>query len=192
LPVREAWDKIPSKDGDASLDILVVHGPPLGRGDKTKGNGHAGCYDLLRAIQDRVKPRVCIFGHIHEGYGCSYDGTTLYVNASSLDYSYDPVNRPIVIDFPHNDKSQSPLLVHPVNTKVASKDEFQDWCSNHGYDLIARAIKSCNPDRLPIGDDLLHPQAWLQLIDVLNLHRSTAGRSELAKVLSHLYAESFE
>ena len=189
--IRKCWDKIPSKEGDDGIDILVVHGPPLGRGDETTENGRAGCYDLLTTIQDKAKPRICVFGHIHEGYGTSYDGTTLYVNASSLDVDYQPVNRPIVIDIPHGDKSQPPLVVKPDNTKVTSKDEFQEFCDYHGYEFIAHSIKTCDPDKLPTGDDLLQPSAWLKLLEVLDLHRSKAGRGELAQVLSHLYAESF-
>lgn len=56
-PIREVWDKIPN-----NTDILITHGPPLGRGDLTTSNGRAGCYDLLVAVQERIRPRVHIFG----------------------------------------------------------------------------------------------------------------------------------
>ena len=61
-PCREAWSKIP--DG---IDILITHGPPLGHGDLCSSHQRAGCLDLLRDIQERVKPKYHVFGHIHEG-----------------------------------------------------------------------------------------------------------------------------
>ena len=54
----------------------------------------------LRHVQTRVRPRFHIFGHIHEGYGTSSDGMTTYINASTCNYHYRPVNPPIVFDIP--------------------------------------------------------------------------------------------
>jgi hypothetical protein len=48
-------DKIPS------CDVLITHGPPLGRGDLTSSSIRAGCYDLLVQIQERIKPGVRVF-----------------------------------------------------------------------------------------------------------------------------------
>jgi 3',5'-cyclic AMP phosphodiesterase CpdA len=56
-PIKAVWDKIPD-----ATDLLITHGPPLGRGDLTADNGRVGCYDLLVAVQERVKPRLHIFG----------------------------------------------------------------------------------------------------------------------------------
>ena len=44
-------------------DILLTHGPPKGHLDQ----GGKGCPQLLREIW-RVRPRLVVFGHIHEGY----------------------------------------------------------------------------------------------------------------------------
>lgn len=44
------------------IDILITHGPPLAHLDLSK----FGCAHLLRTLW-RVKPRVHVFGHIHEG-----------------------------------------------------------------------------------------------------------------------------
>ena len=52
----------------------------------------------LRHVQCRVIPKVHVFGHIHEGYGTSSDGTTVYVNASTCNLKYRPLNAPIVVD----------------------------------------------------------------------------------------------
>lgn len=45
--------------------MLITHGPPVGHGDRCSGANRAGCVDLLREIQTRIKPRFHVFGHIH-------------------------------------------------------------------------------------------------------------------------------
>lgn len=77
-PMARKWAAIP-----AETDVLLVHGPPLGRGDKCRDGLHTGCADLLAALQQRVRPQFCISGHIHEARGVSFDGVTHYVNAAS-------------------------------------------------------------------------------------------------------------
>ena len=101
-PCRERWRRIP-----AACDVLVTHGPPLGRGDrvigpKRPGGGdlRVGCVDLLDEVQARVRPRVHVFGHVHEGYGATSDGTTDFINASTCTFSYQPTNPPVVLDVP--------------------------------------------------------------------------------------------
>ena len=86
--------------------FVQVHGPPMGRGDFTQHGIRAGCEDLLNAVQQRVKPKICCFGHIHEGHGASSDGVTTFVNCAICDvgkfplHSYSPVQPAIVIDLP--------------------------------------------------------------------------------------------
>jgi len=38
------------------------------------------------------------FGHVHEGAGVTTDGATLYVNASTCNLSYRPINPAMVLD----------------------------------------------------------------------------------------------
>lgn len=92
--IAAKWRLIPE-----DTDVLVTHGPPLGHGDRTARGDRAGCADLLERIR-RVRPRYHLFGHIHEAYGSSADETTTYVNASTCDLAYRPVNRPVVLDYP--------------------------------------------------------------------------------------------
>lgn len=92
--IRAKWDLIP--DG---LDILITHGPPRGHGDLLRIGESVGCDDLLATIR-RAKPRVHVFGHIHEGHGQTREGSTLCINASSCDADYKAVNPPIVFDWP--------------------------------------------------------------------------------------------
>ncbi|XP_066265191.1 metallophosphoesterase domain-containing protein 1-like [Branchiostoma lanceolatum] len=103
-PILEKWNLIPE-----GVDILVTHGPPLGHGDVTITGQHVGCVDLLNTIQKRVKPKYHIFGHIHEGYGITTDGTTTYVNASVCTVRYQPVNPPIVFDLPTPEEAMKQL-----------------------------------------------------------------------------------
>jgi Icc-related predicted phosphoesterase len=61
------WAQIPT-----DTDVLVTHGPPMGVLDALFDGSHVGCQDLLEVVQERVKPRLHIFGHIHEGYGALF------------------------------------------------------------------------------------------------------------------------
>lgn len=98
-PLRDVWAKIPS-----DTEILITHGPPVGFGDETRDGNRAGCVDLLNTIQNRVKPKLHIFGHIHEGYGVTKDTNgTLFINASTCTIRYKATNPPIIIDLPIKD-----------------------------------------------------------------------------------------
>jgi Icc-related predicted phosphoesterase len=92
-PILDKWNLIP-----ADTDILITHTPPVGFGDLTATGIRAGCVDLLNTIQQRVKPKYSIFGHIHEAYGVTSDGKTVFINASTCDINYMPNNPPIVFD----------------------------------------------------------------------------------------------
>lgn len=61
-PCLDKWNKIPD-----NVDILVTHSPPLGHGDLCYSGIRAGCVELLSTVQNRVKPKYHIFGHVHEG-----------------------------------------------------------------------------------------------------------------------------
>ena len=89
---ERAWTIIVRK-----MTVLITHGPPLGHGDKTVRGEAAGCEDLLEVVE-RIKPRVHVFGHIHEGAGESTNGETVFINASTCDVRYQPVNRPVIYE----------------------------------------------------------------------------------------------
>lgn len=90
--IRAKWDRIPG-----GIDVLVTHGPPAGVLDRTASGLEVGCADLLDAVV-RVRPRVHVFGHIHEGYGVAERQGVRFVNASTCDRGYRPVHPPIVVD----------------------------------------------------------------------------------------------
>lgn len=58
----EKWSAIPD-----DVDVLLTHGPAVGYGDFCTTDVRAGCVELLTTIQQRVKPKYHVFGHIHEG-----------------------------------------------------------------------------------------------------------------------------
>ena len=97
--LKEKWDMIPE-----NTDILITHGPPFGILDKTKFRDNAGCKELKLAI-DRIKPKLHIFGHIHEAYGkyIKNSTNTTCINASICNVQfkpvYKPVNKPTVIEY---------------------------------------------------------------------------------------------
>lgn len=91
--IQEVWDQIP-----VDTDIVVTHGPAAYKLDYVpSSNEYVGCENLRKTLE-RVKPMLHVSGHIHEGYGLEQGRDTFYVNASSLDRFYDPVNKPIVVN----------------------------------------------------------------------------------------------
>jgi len=61
--------------------VLVTHGPPQGIGDLTVSGRRVGCEEMARRVAE-IRPRLHIFGHIHEAAGrWEREGTT-FVNAS--------------------------------------------------------------------------------------------------------------
>jgi len=90
--LEEIWRYIPDK-----VDVLITHGPPRGILDLTISGEHAGSQSLLDRSRI-VKPKVHVFGHIHETYGSQYNREVHYINASILNEYYQMVNKPVVID----------------------------------------------------------------------------------------------
>jgi Icc-related predicted phosphoesterase len=84
------WSKIPN-----DTDVLLVHGPPQGKGDLTINGDRPGCTELLKRIQN-LNLKLVVTGHIHEGYGLYYEGETAIINASVNTVRYEPINDPVV------------------------------------------------------------------------------------------------
>jgi hypothetical protein len=75
--LAEKWRSIPS-----GLDLLITHGPPEGFGDRVSNGSRQGCADL-RARVAVVRPRVHVFGHIHEDGGVWEEDGTLFANVTT-------------------------------------------------------------------------------------------------------------
>uniref|UniRef100_A0A7S2NTD1 Calcineurin-like phosphoesterase domain-containing protein n=1 Tax=Leptocylindrus danicus TaxID=163516 RepID=A0A7S2NTD1_9STRA len=189
--IHAIWDQIPNE-----TDVLITHGPPLGRGDLAKGRTRAGCVNLLEQIQGRIKPRLHVFGHIHEGYGCSYDGHTLYVNASSCTLKYHVENPCIVVDLP-TDLKDPPILVSPRCT--LSGTDVLIWLKQHGYDRIYPYFENRKP--LLDGSAIMsHDMDLEHIISLLKMHSFKVPnqvasfrelRNELATAMMHLRSDSY-
>jgi len=90
--LAEIWAQIPN-----DTDVLVTHTPPYGILDRVDSGEHVGCEDLRRALQ-RVKPKVHVFGHVHEDRGVMELNGTTFINACICNERYMAVHQPIVFD----------------------------------------------------------------------------------------------
>jgi predicted phosphohydrolase len=84
MALAEKWAMIPD-----DLDVLITHGPPHGFGDAGPSEGRAGCEDLLRRVR-QVRPKVHLFGHIHQDGGIWRDGSTCFINVTTWECERPP------------------------------------------------------------------------------------------------------
>jgi Icc-related predicted phosphoesterase len=71
------WAQIPE-----DTDVLITHGPPLGFGDRVEEGERVGCEDLLRRVR-QVRPKLHLYGHIHEDGGIWTEGGTTFANVTT-------------------------------------------------------------------------------------------------------------
>jgi len=92
--LHKYWELIP-KD----TDVLITHGPPQEIRDFAQMSQTAqGCSSLRFHVEERIRPALHVFGHLHESYGSMQLKETLYVNASTATLRYEMINKPIVVD----------------------------------------------------------------------------------------------
>jgi Icc-related predicted phosphoesterase len=91
--IGKYWDMIPN-----DTDILLTHTPPYYIHDLTTHNLSVGCIKLREKIMD-LNLSLNVHGHIHESRNASMIKDTVFVNASICNSIYNPVNKPIIIDF---------------------------------------------------------------------------------------------
>lgn len=108
--MAEKWRKIPH-----NVDVLITHGPPHGILDlvlrpfsesNPSGVLNVGCEELRKAV-DRIRPKLHIFGHVHnnevfKNYGFFENESTKFYNVSGMtdapNHTTIPLNPPIVIE----------------------------------------------------------------------------------------------
>ena len=83
-PLREKWARVP-----AGVQILVTHSPPAGTGDRSPVAGRHGCVDLAQRVRE-LRPRLHIFGHIHQDGGWWVKGGVGYLNATTWECERAP------------------------------------------------------------------------------------------------------
>ena len=91
------WEKIPP-----GVDILITHMPPLGVLDVNAGGIKAGCPHLYSTVINKVKPKIHVFGHIHESYGHKIEQNILFINAANKRPRSKEMNAPVVVDYQFN------------------------------------------------------------------------------------------
>ncbi len=99
--LEKYWSMIPD-----DTDVLITHGPPHQCRDFVQdrfGDHSVGCELLAFHVEQRIKPLLHVFGHIHGAYGPMYKNDTLFVNASICTERYVPSNKPIIVDLKEYD-----------------------------------------------------------------------------------------
>jgi Icc-related predicted phosphoesterase len=94
-PINRYWQRIPDH-----TDVLITHSPPHGIADQVDTGlefDNVGCRDLQARVQ-QLTLQAHIFGHIHEGYGQYLRENTRFINASTCNVRYQPVNPPIIVE----------------------------------------------------------------------------------------------
>ena len=107
-PRAEKWAAIP-----AGLDVLITHGPPQGYGDRVTASRAEGCVDL-RARVAVVRPRLHLFGHIHEDGGMWEEHGTVFANVTTAEC----MRGATVIDVDAD-------AVHPVTIPAPVREAFR-------------------------------------------------------------------
>lgn len=111
--IQAVWDIMLKSHEEKAIDIILAHGPcykildtveredwtfdPLVGGKLQKNKEYVGCKNLLKAVK-KIKPKLFCAGHIHQSFGQVTKDGIIFVNASSCDEAYKPVNPPIVIE----------------------------------------------------------------------------------------------
>lgn len=89
--MEQMFSKLPK-----NLDVLITHGPPHQILDEAHYQ-YLGSPAIAEAIFKK-KPKVHIFGHIHEGYGMKKFNETLFINASYCGMPYNQFNQPVYFE----------------------------------------------------------------------------------------------
>ncbi|CAL5970923.1 Conserved_hypothetical protein [Hexamita inflata] len=90
-----------------NTDIVITHGPSYGMCDQNYKDISCGSQQLKQALE-QIKPKLHIFGHIHEANGIMSSRNTHHINAAimsvgfSRDYSVIPIHYTSFSWFPYN------------------------------------------------------------------------------------------
>ncbi len=97
------WQSVPD-----DVDILVTHGPPKGVLDMTRDfeSKHliqVGCAALRRHVDERIRPKIHAFGHLHDekgvsNYGMFTRGATQFINCSCCNLASKLMNNGFVVE----------------------------------------------------------------------------------------------
>lgn len=85
---EELFSQIPS-----DIDILITHSPPHDILDTIYNGTQVGDLELRKELKTRLKPKLHVFGHIHENNGVLKIENTTYINAAICNLDYYPTNK---------------------------------------------------------------------------------------------------
>ncbi len=109
------WSLIP-----AGVDVVLTHGPAAGHGDYVpRAAQHVGCEDLLRELLGRVRPAVAVCGHIHEAAGVTWQRGVAFINASTCNSRYEPIQPPVVFTTRRRRGSDQGALLPAAQVTIA-------------------------------------------------------------------------
>jgi Icc-related predicted phosphoesterase len=107
--LKEKFDLIPD-----DTDILITHGPPWGMLDLVEDDNCPCAYGCKKPVGSKslleriwkLKLKLHVFGHIHEGYGelvmkspgYGDENISRIINCSLMNQYYQPVNKPVRIE----------------------------------------------------------------------------------------------
>ena len=95
----ELYSEIPD-----DTQVLICHGPSHMINDAApRGLGqydNVGSVELTDRIRQLKQLKVFVCGHIHDAHNVLEKDGVIYANAAICDESYNPTNKPIVIDLP--------------------------------------------------------------------------------------------
>ena len=79
----------------SNIDVLVTHGPPMSVLDKDPNGVHVGCVDLMHEL-DRIRPKVCVFGHLHNNPGTIDLRDTKFINCAVVNNEHKVIFSPVI------------------------------------------------------------------------------------------------
>ena len=111
------WQSIPD-----DIDILITHGPPKGILDVTKDFEtrkpvHVGSKSLTLHVEERIRPKLHAFGHIHDepqitNFGTVERGSTRFVNCSCCNLAGRLKNHGFIIHIDDQTRHISAAAAH--------------------------------------------------------------------------------
>jgi Icc-related predicted phosphoesterase len=116
--IAKYWAAIPD-----DVDILVTHGPPAGVLDANLQGEQLGCQDLMAKIME-IRPKIHIFGHVHESAGYDEKAGTHYINASVVNKVLQLSHKPMVFEI---DENKNVNLIMETETKIKPEITFDDF-----------------------------------------------------------------
>ena len=120
------WDQIP-----LDTDIVVTHTPPKYHCDESTDRGAAGC-EYLRQTLWRVRPKLAICGHVHEGRGAerilwNLGAPNIKYKEEMTGYWIDPgsqSNKQSLINL--TAKGPAPLRNHSTTDRTTMSNSLKD------------------------------------------------------------------